>query len=331
MANLTAILDAAGATLGRRRQDDDLPRRHRRTSRPSTPSTRGSWRTRRRPARPSAWPRCRRAPASRSRSSHACRAESRSVDTPNGAPIRCRHPTDDIRPTRAGTTWRRERPPSSDPGPSAPLLVNPPDTDATRAVAVVLAAGLGTRMRSSLPKVLHPLCGRPMLAYVLDAWASTADGDAGRPTVVYSPPVAAVTTVFADQAGFALQEEPRGTGDAVRAALDAVPDEAAEIVVVYGDVPLVTGADFDAVLEARREDDAAIALASVFAADPGPARSRRARRVRDGRADRGGEGRDARGARDQRDRTPGCTPSMGPGCAVASPASSRRPRPASCT
>ncbi len=146
--------------------------------------------------------------------------------------------------------------------------MNPPDTDATRAVAVVLAAGLGTRMRSSLPKVLHPLCGRPMLAYVLDAWASTADGHAARPTVVYSPPVAAVTTVFAEGVDFALQEEPRGTGDAVRAALDAVPDGAAEIVVVYGDVPLVTGADFDAVLEARREDDAAIALASVFAADP---------------------------------------------------------------
>jgi bifunctional UDP-N-acetylglucosamine pyrophosphorylase / glucosamine-1-phosphate N-acetyltransferase len=107
-----------------------------------------------------------------------------------------------------------------------------------------------------------------MLAYVLDAWASTADGHAGRPTVVYSPSVAALTTVFADQAGFALQAEPRGTGDAVRAALDAVTDGTAEIVVVYGDVPLVTGADFDAVLEARREDDAAIALASVFAADP---------------------------------------------------------------
>jgi bifunctional UDP-N-acetylglucosamine pyrophosphorylase/glucosamine-1-phosphate N-acetyltransferase len=106
-----------------------------------------------------------------------------------------------------------------------------------------------------------------MLAYVLDAWASTADGRAGRPTVVYSAPVAAVTTAFADRADFALQADPRGTGDAVRAALEAVP-EVAEVVVVYGDVPLVTGADIDAVLEARREDDAAIALASVFAADP---------------------------------------------------------------
>ncbi len=97
--------------------------------------------------------------------------------------------------------------------------------------AVVLAAGLGTRMKSATPKVLHPLCGRPMLAYVLDAWASTEDGAAGgRPIVVFSPPVAALIDVFADRAVFALQDEPRGTGDAVGAALGIVPDEATEIL-----------------------------------------------------------------------------------------------------
>jgi bifunctional UDP-N-acetylglucosamine pyrophosphorylase / glucosamine-1-phosphate N-acetyltransferase len=132
-----------------------------------------------------------------------------------------------------------------------------------------MAAGLGTRMRSSLPKVLHPLCGRPMLAYVLDAWATTEDGAAGGlPVVIYSPPVAAITEAFAGQATFALQDEPRGTGDAVRAAMAAVPDTATEVVVLSGDVPLVTGSDLEAVIEARRADGAAIALASVFAADP---------------------------------------------------------------
>ena len=132
-----------------------------------------------------------------------------------------------------------------------------------------MAAGLGTRMRSATPKVLHPLCGRAMLTYVLDAWASTADGAAsGLPVVVYSPPVAAVAEAFAGRAVFALQAEPRGTGDAVRAALAAIPEAATEILVLSGDVPLVTGADLDAILVARRADDAAIALASVFAADP---------------------------------------------------------------
>ena len=103
------------------------------------------------------------------------------------------------------------------PRPTAPPLVNPPSpAPHAGTVAVVLAAGLGTRMRSALPKVLHPLCGRPMLAYVLDAWASTADGAAGgRPVVVFSPAVAAIIDAFADRADFALQAEPRGTGDAL--------------------------------------------------------------------------------------------------------------------
>ena len=66
---------------------------------------------------------------------------------------------------------------------------------AGRTTAVVLAAGLGTRMKSALPKVLHPLCGRPMLAYVLDAWDDVAAADGATPTrpiVVYSPAVEAV-------------------------------------------------------------------------------------------------------------------------------------------
>ena len=109
-----------------------------------------------------------------------------------------------------------------------------------------------------------------MLAYVLDAWASTGPGTtAARPVVVYSPSVDAVGTVFADRATFALQAEPRGTGDALRAGLDGVPADATEILVLSGDVPLVTGADLEAIVDARRADDAAVAIASVFSADPG--------------------------------------------------------------
>ena len=107
-----------------------------------------------------------------------------------------------------------------------------------------------------------------MLAYVLDAWASTAAGAESAPIVVYSPPVEAVSRAFADRGTFALQDEPRGSGDAVRAAMTAVPDDATEVLVLSGDVPLVTGADLDTILESRRADDAAIALASVYAADP---------------------------------------------------------------
>jgi bifunctional UDP-N-acetylglucosamine pyrophosphorylase/glucosamine-1-phosphate N-acetyltransferase len=125
-------------------------------------------------------------------------------------------------------------------------------------------------MRSSTPKVLHELCGRPMLAYVLDAWSATAAevGGATRPVVVISPAVAAVQDGYTDAATFALQDEPRGTGDAVRAGLAAVAHDAAEILVLSGDVPLVTADDLTRIVEARRADDAAIALASVDAVDP---------------------------------------------------------------
>jgi bifunctional UDP-N-acetylglucosamine pyrophosphorylase/glucosamine-1-phosphate N-acetyltransferase len=138
----------------------------------------------------------------------------------------------------------------------------------------VLAAGLGTRMRSRIPKILHPLCGRPMLAYVLDAWdeaLAELDGTGANPTapiVVYSPATEAVREVVGDRGRFALQDVPRGTGDALRAALQALPDEVDEILVLSGDVPLVVGEQLVAVIEQRRLDDAAIALASVFAADP---------------------------------------------------------------
>ena len=148
----------------------------------------------------------------------------------------------------------------------------------TGTVAVVLAAGLGTRMRSRTPKILHQLCGRPMLAYVLDAWEAAAaeldgttpeDDATTRPVVVYSPATEAIGEVVGERGRLALQEVPRGTGDAVRAALAEVPDDAVEVLVLSGDVPLVAGDQLVAVIEQRRLDDAAITLASVFAADPG--------------------------------------------------------------
>jgi bifunctional UDP-N-acetylglucosamine pyrophosphorylase/glucosamine-1-phosphate N-acetyltransferase len=141
-------------------------------------------------------------------------------------------------------------------------------------VAVVLAAGLGTRMRSKTPKILHELCGRPMLEYVLDAWdeaLAALDGTGARPAapvVVYSPATEAVRDLVGDRGRLALQDVPRGTGDAVRAALQLVPENAEEILVLSGDVPLVLGEQLVAVVEQRRLDDAAIALGSVYAADP---------------------------------------------------------------
>ena len=134
-----------------------------------------------------------------------------------------------------------------------------------RTVAVVLAAGLGTRMKSATPKVLHPLCGRPMIDYVLDA-ATAATG--ARPMVVYSPATEAVRDAVADRADTALQDEPRGTGDALRAALDALGTEVEDVLVLSGDVPMVGAELLAALLEARDMDAAALSLVSVDAIDP---------------------------------------------------------------
>ena len=150
-------------------------------------------------------------------------------------------------------------------------------TDAGSTVAVILAAGLGTRMRSRTPKVLHAVCGRPMLAYVIDA-AREATGR--RPLVVVSPATEAVRERFADDADFALQDEPRGTGDAVRAALDALPADVGDVLVLSGDVPLVDPRLIAELAEARRFDRAVVTLVTFEALDPGLL----GRVVRDGEA-----------------------------------------------
>jgi bifunctional UDP-N-acetylglucosamine pyrophosphorylase/glucosamine-1-phosphate N-acetyltransferase len=130
---------------------------------------------------------------------------------------------------------------------------------------VVLAAGLGTRMKSSKPKVLHDLCGRPMLAYVLDAARAVSDR---RPLVVYSPHTAAITEVFRHEADFALQATPRGTADALNSALVVAPEDATEELVLSGDVPLVDPMLLAELIETRRQRGAAMALIAVATFEP---------------------------------------------------------------
>ena len=108
-----------------------------------------------------------------------------------------------------------------------------------------------------------------MLAFVIDAWEAATGDEGERAIVVDSPATAGIRTAFDGRVAFARQQKARGTGDAVHAALGAVAQGAEEIVVLSGDVPLIEGDDLQAILEARRLDDAAIALLSVDAAEPG--------------------------------------------------------------
>jgi bifunctional UDP-N-acetylglucosamine pyrophosphorylase/glucosamine-1-phosphate N-acetyltransferase len=121
-------------------------------------------------------------------------------------------------------------------------------------------------MKSRLPKVLHDLCGRPMLGYVIEAARTATDT---RPLVVVSPDPVTVQEAFAEVADFAVQTEPLGTADAVVAGLAALPADAAEALVVYGDVPLLEAGLLEALLDAHRTAGAALSLVSVVTIDPG--------------------------------------------------------------
>lgn len=121
--------------------------------------------------------------------------------------------------------------------------------------AVILAAGRGTRMKSKLAKVLHPLLGRPMVAHV----ATSARRAGLRPVLVVNHQEDAVREAFAgDDVLFARQEQTRGTGDAVASALTALPDSGA-VVVMAGDAPLLR-AETIAALRAAHGDAAVTVL-----------------------------------------------------------------------
>jgi bifunctional UDP-N-acetylglucosamine pyrophosphorylase/glucosamine-1-phosphate N-acetyltransferase len=135
----------------------------------------------------------------------------------------------------------------------------------TAPAAIVLAAGQGTRMRSRIPKVLHPLAGRPMIDHVLAALAAAG---IDRPVVVTGHGADQVEAVLGQRAVTVRQEPQRGTADAVRLALDRIPPESASVVVTMGDAPLVPADLFASLSRAREANAAALALVSARLPDP---------------------------------------------------------------
>lgn len=147
----------------------------------------------------------------------------------------------------------------------SPMTLSNPSSFA----AIVLAAGEGTRMCSSLPKVLHEVAGRPMIAHVLAALAPLGPQATvvvvGQEGATVAAAVAPVTTV--------VQHPPRGTGDAVRAARPALEASLAglgDVVILFGDAPLLRSQTIARLLDARRAGGAAIAVAGMRPADPSP-------------------------------------------------------------
>ena len=136
-----------------------------------------------------------------------------------------------------------------------------PSTKNAKLGAVVLAAGLGTRMRSDVPKHLHPLLGRRMVDWVVDVGRQLG----ADPLVVVVAPAAAEAF---DDVEVALQEQPLGTGDALRSARSVLEGRADEVLVLSGDAPLLTPALLRALIETHRREEACATVLSFEPDDP---------------------------------------------------------------
>jgi bifunctional UDP-N-acetylglucosamine pyrophosphorylase / glucosamine-1-phosphate N-acetyltransferase len=127
----------------------------------------------------------------------------------------------------------------------------------TQPAAVILAAGRGTRMKSDLPKVLHPMCGRPMLDYLIETLRRVG---VGRLLIVGGRDLEALRAHVGKRAEYVVQKKPRGTGDALAHALPRLRGHKM-VYVVYGDMPLISAETFVALRQALR-GEAAAALAT---------------------------------------------------------------------
>ncbi|MDO8749664.1 MAG: bifunctional UDP-N-acetylglucosamine diphosphorylase/glucosamine-1-phosphate N-acetyltransferase GlmU [Dehalococcoidia bacterium] len=131
--------------------------------------------------------------------------------------------------------------------------------------AVILAAGRGTRMRSSLPKVLHTVCGKPMVSHVVDAVRAV---HSGRLVVVASPESDALRQCAGDSAEFVVQAQPRGTADALLQAENLLRDRAAQVMVLCGDTPLILSSSLSRLLERHQATGATVTLLTSDSVPP---------------------------------------------------------------
>jgi len=131
---------------------------------------------------------------------------------------------------------------------------------------VVLAAGAGTRMKSAMPKVLHRLANRPMLAHVL---ANAESLKPARIVGVVAPGATEVAKAFAPHPTV-VQNRPLGTGHAAKAALPALGGHKGPVLIVFGDAPLVTTASLRRLVAACRKASAAVGVLGFVARDPTP-------------------------------------------------------------
>ena len=130
---------------------------------------------------------------------------------------------------------------------------------------VILAAGKGTRMKSDIPKVLHPLAGRPMIAYGLELAARVSDAP---PVVVVGHQADRVKEVVGEGVRFVVQKEQLGTGHAVMQTEPVLKERFAHVLVYAADMPLLTYNTLARLIATHEARHATITMLSVIADDP---------------------------------------------------------------
>lgn len=134
-----------------------------------------------------------------------------------------------------------------------------------KTTAVLLAAGYGTRMKSDLPKVLHPLVGKPMVHYALEA---ARQAGTETPVLVVGYQADAVKQAIGEKARYVLQEQLLGTGHAVMQAETLLKGESDYILVTYADMPLLRAETLERLLETQKANPGPISMLTVNAEDP---------------------------------------------------------------
>lgn len=134
-----------------------------------------------------------------------------------------------------------------------------------KVTAVLLAAGQGTRMKSHLPKVLHPIAGKPMLWHTLRAVERTSTE---KPVVIVGHGAEQVTKFVGDSAHCVLQQPQLGTGHAVMQAESLLKDKTDYVVVAYADMPLLRAETFQRLVETQKQNSGPLSLLTVIAEDP---------------------------------------------------------------
>ncbi|MBK7452012.1 MAG: bifunctional UDP-N-acetylglucosamine diphosphorylase/glucosamine-1-phosphate N-acetyltransferase GlmU [Anaerolineales bacterium] len=131
--------------------------------------------------------------------------------------------------------------------------------------AILLAAGQGTRMKSSLPKVLHPVAGKPMIWHALQAIRQSTTET---PVVVVGHGAGEVTQYLGDSAQTVLQEPQLGTGHAVMQAEALLKGKTDLVVVCYADMPLLRGDTLQKLVDTQKQNKGPISMLTVIADDP---------------------------------------------------------------